>query len=201
MPGLRGDDRAVHGARGQGAPRGLAPLIALVAGATLLLARPLVLSRGGSIPPLLLAVLYAELLCLSLAAPHSGREAERREVNPAIAIGLGLVAVLSASRVVGQAVPVAAGATAAGLNVLAALAEEAFFRGLVYGWLRRFGPVVAVGASALAFALIHVPMYGPAALWVDLGGGLVLGWQRWATAGWAAPAATHAFANLVVMAR
>ena len=33
--------------------------------------------------------------------------------------------------------------------------EELLFRGLLQGWLRPFGPVVAVAGSALLFALLH----------------------------------------------
>jgi hypothetical protein len=46
-----------------------------------------------------------------------------------------------------------------------------------------------------------VPLHGTAALPVDLGAGLFLSWQRWASGTWAAPAATHALANLVVVLR
>jgi hypothetical protein len=34
-----------------------------------------------------------------------------------------------------------------------------------------------------------------AVLPVDLGAGLLLGWQRWATGTWTVPAVTHAAAN------
>ena len=40
-----------------------------------------------------------------------------------------------------------------------------------------------------------------AAFPVDLGAGLVFGWQRWATGSWVAPAGTHAAANLVAVLR
>ena len=36
---------------------------------------------------------------------------------------------------------------------------------------------------------------------VDLGAGLLLSWQRWASGGWGAPAATHVVANLVAVLR
>lgn len=36
-----------------------------------------------------------------------------------------------------------------------AVGEELLFRGLLQGWLRPFGPVVAVAGSALLFALLH----------------------------------------------
>jgi membrane protease YdiL (CAAX protease family) len=61
-------------------------------------------------------------------------------------------------------------------------------------------PVAIVG-SAVAFALLHVPLYGVAVLPVDLGAGLLLSWQRWACGTWTVPAATHAAANLLAVIR
>jgi membrane protease YdiL (CAAX protease family) len=82
-------------------------------------------------------------------------------------------------------------------NVVAAVAEEAFFRRFLYARLERWGAVVAVVGSAAAFALVHVPGYGIAALPLDLGAGVLLSWQRWATGRWEVPAATHLLANLL----
>jgi membrane protease YdiL (CAAX protease family) len=82
-------------------------------------------------------------------------------------------------------------------SLVAAVAEEVFFRRLLYGRLQRFGPFAAVVGAAALFAAVHVPGYGVGALPVDFAAGLVLGWQRWATGTWTAPATTHAFANLV----
>jgi membrane protease YdiL (CAAX protease family) len=82
---------------------------------------------------------------------------------------------------------------------VAAIAEEAFFRRFLYGWLARWGTAIAIVGSALAFAAIHGPLYGAAALPIDLGAGLLFGWQRWATGGWTAPAATHVVANLLIL--
>ena len=59
----------------------------------------------------------------------------------------------------------------------------------------------AVVGSAAAFGLIHLPLYGWAAFPVDLGAGLLLSWQRWASGTWAVPAATHAAANLLAVIR
>jgi membrane protease YdiL (CAAX protease family) len=53
--------------------------------------------------------------------------------------------------------------------------------------------------GAVLFAAVHVPLYGWAALPVDLGAGLLLGWQRHASGTWLVPAATHAVANLLVV--
>src|SRR5207248_10430006 len=97
--------------------------------------------------------------------------------------------------------PIMVTPTALVLNSLAAVSEEAFFRRFLYGWLAHWGPAAAVAASALLFALVHVPTYGPAVFWADLGAGLLFGWQRWASGGWGAPAATHVAANLVAVLR
>lgn len=85
------------------------------------------------------------------------------------------------------------------LNTLAAVAEEALFRRLVYDALSTRGALVAVAGSATAFAAVHVTVWGWWVLPLDLAAGLVLSWQRWASGRWSVPAATHAFANLVVV--
>lgn len=83
--------------------------------------------------------------------------------------------------------------------IVAAVAEEMFFRRFLYGWLEPWGPVLAIGVTSLLFAVIHVPTYGAGALPVDGAAGALLGWQRWASGGWTAPAATHVLANLLQM--
>ena len=85
------------------------------------------------------------------------------------------------------------------LAVLAAVAEEALFRRAAYGWLERYGPAVAIIGSALLFAAVHLPLYGAAALPVDVGAGLLLSWQRWASGTWTVPAGTHAAANVLAV--
>ena len=55
----------------------------------------------------------------------------------------------------------------------------------------------SVRARALAFAAIHVPVYGLAVLPIDTAAGLLLGWQRWVTGGWSASGITHVAANLI----
>ena len=83
--------------------------------------------------------------------------------------------------------------------LVASVAEEAFFRRWLYGWAAAWGPGAAVVGTAAAFALVHLPAYGPQALPVDFAAGLVFGWQRLATGGWTASAATHAAANALQM--
>ena len=112
---------------------------------------------------------------------------------------IGLGAVAAAVILAGPAVPVPWGSAALPLSVLAAVAEEALFRRVAYARFERFGPAPAIVVTACLFALVHVPAYGPAALPVDLGAGLLFGWQRWASGTWIAPAATHAAANVWVV--
>jgi membrane protease YdiL (CAAX protease family) len=87
------------------------------------------------------------------------------------------------------------------LNLAAAVAEEAFFRGFLFGRLEAWGMRAAIVGSAAAFALIHLPLYGWAALPVDLGAGVLLSWQRAASGRWTVPAATHGLANLLAVLR
>jgi membrane protease YdiL (CAAX protease family) len=142
---------------------------------------------------MLVAVLLASLSVPMTRGP--------RHVTPAIVTSVGLAAVVGSTLVSGPAAPLSFGALTIGMNSLAAVAEEALFRRLLYGRLERLGPPLAIGLSALAFALLHVPGYGIAALPVDLGAGLLLSWQRWASGSWGAPATTHVVANLVAVLR
>lgn len=146
-----------------------------------------------------LALTLGAVLVASLVLPAArGRPRPGRVVGVTLA---GLTAFALAAMVAGPRPPVPWAGTAIGLSLLAAFAEEALFRRAIYGRLVRFGPVVAVAVTALGFALLHVPAYGWIAFPVDLGAGLVFGWQRHAAGTWAAPALTHAAVNLGVMLR
>ena len=123
------------------------------------------------------------------------------------AVALGLAVMLIAARLPGLLgmaphgagrIVVRAAPAAVAASVVAAVAEEVFFRRLVYGWLASsWGAAVAICGSALAFAAIHVPVYGFAVLPIDTAAGLLLGWQRWMTGGWSASGLTHVAANLI----
>ena len=99
----------------------------------------------------------------------------------------------------GSPPPAPATALVMGLNTLAAVSEEAFFRRFAYDTLLAGGPGLAIGGTALLFAAVHVTVYGLWVLPLDLAAGLVFGWQRRVTGSWAVPAATHAVANLLVV--
>jgi membrane protease YdiL (CAAX protease family) len=174
--------------------------IALCAGGILLLARAQVLSLGTARSAALL-VIYSALAVLSLRSPAPRA---RRGHAPAFGVaGAGIAALVAVSFAPWQTgVTFAYGASAAAMGLVAAVAEEAFFRRFMYAWVERWwGSATSVVVTALVFALVHVPLYGVAVLWLDLGAGLLLSWQRWTTGSWAAPAATHATANLLVVIR
>jgi len=174
----------------------VAPAVALaMAGSALLLLRLRLIGYPSA--PVLFAGIYALVGVASLAVPI-GPQDDRR-LSPASALALGVGAMAVATVVSGPVIPVRLGPQALVLNSLAALCEEAFFRRFLYGRLAAFGAVAAVAATALLFALVHLPAYGMAAFWVDLGAGLLLSWQRWASGTWTVPAATHVAANLLVV--
>lgn len=110
------------------------------------------------------------------------------------------VAAFAAGRLVGgDRAPTPALAGYVVLNTLAAVAEEALFRRLVYDVLSAYGSAIAVVGSAAAFALIHITVWGPWVLPIDFAAGLILSWQRKATGRWSVPAVTHAAANLLAV--
>ena len=174
----------------------VAPAVALaMAGSALLVLRLWLIGYPSA--PVLFAGIYALVGVASLSVPI-GPQDDRR-LRPAGALALGVAAMVVATVASGSVIPVRLGPQALVLNSLAALCEEAFFRRFLYGRLAAFGAVAAVAATALLFALVHLPAYGMAAFWVDLGAGLLLSWQRWASGTWTVPAATHVAANLLVV--
>jgi membrane protease YdiL (CAAX protease family) len=174
------------------------PAVALVllTGTALLLARPFVTIGPGARFWLFVAI-YAAIGLASLAVPAP---VDRTPPLPSWFALVGGVAGLGAAFLAaGPPVPAPWGPGALPVAVVAAVAEEALFRRTAYARVARFGPAVAVAATAIAFALVHLPAYGVAALPVDLGAGLLLSWQRWASGTWLVPAATHSVANVLVV--
>jgi membrane protease YdiL (CAAX protease family) len=170
----------------------------IAGGCALLASRTLMAPTSGSARIVVAAVPLTAILIGSLLVPSQRGPAT---LSPVAAAAVGISALSGAALVAGTPVPLAIRAWALPLSFLAAIAEEALFRKVAYGWLERWGPFVAVVGSAALFAVIHLPLYGIAVLPVDLGAGLVFGWQRWVTGSWETPAATHAAANLVAILR
>jgi membrane protease YdiL (CAAX protease family) len=83
------------------------------------------------------------------------------------------------------------------VTVLVATAEEAVLRGALFDELDRgVGTIGAVLVTSIAFAVMHVPLYGWQVVPLDLGVGLWLAGLRLATGGIVAPATAHAIADL-----
>jgi membrane protease YdiL (CAAX protease family) len=189
-------------AQAPGRPLRAAGIAATAAAAALLLLRP-----APAIAPLRspASLAFAYLLILAVGAVVSAAGASGGRARPAGAstsfacLAAGLAAVAVARFLVAPAPPLAATSVGVGLSVLAAVAEEALFRGGLYRILEPRGAAWAVAGSSLAFALIHVPAYGWPAFPVDLGAGLLFSWQRLVTGRWSVPAATHAAANLLAV--
>ena len=183
----------------------IAAAAVVVAGSVALLARPW-LYRLPVDPVALLVVLFVLLLAagalwrLPAAAVDEGEvDGRRRALSPWLVLAVGIGAFLVGRLLSGGIPPVQWALRAVALATLAAVAEEAFYRRLAYGVASTAGPVVAIGASALVFALVHVTIWGWGVLPLDLAAGLLLGWQRWASGGWSVPAATHVAANLMAV--
>jgi membrane protease YdiL (CAAX protease family) len=79
---------------------------------------------------------------------------------------------------------------------LVAAAEEIALRGALFDATERIGgPTAAILVTSVAFAIMHVPLYGPHVLLLDLGVGLALGGLRLLTGRVRAPAVAHFVAD------
>jgi membrane protease YdiL (CAAX protease family) len=75
-------------------------------------------------------------------------------------------------------------------------AEEVFLRGTLYEAVSEFAGIPwAVGVGAIAFALLHVPLYGWHVLPLDAAVGVVLGMLRAWTGSLLAPTTAHVIAD------
>ncbi len=172
---------------------------ALAAGAAVLLARPAAFGLPWS--GALVATATLGVLTLSLSAVRTPADTAG-PLRVLAVLGVGATGLLIAPVVSGPGLSVPAPVVAAlALSVLAAIAEEALFRGVLWDVLAHRGVLLAGGISAVAFAVLHVPAYGLVALPVDLGAGILLSWQRWASGRWEVPAGTHAMANVLAVMR
>jgi membrane protease YdiL (CAAX protease family) len=143
------------------------------------------------------SVVFAAVLgCLAVAAGVRWSMSWR-----VLAIGLGIAGVLVLPAVahvgVRASLPVGEFPAWAVLTTFVAGAEEAFLRGaLFHAVQRRAGANAAVVVAAVAFAALHVPLYGWHVVPLDLAVGLVLGATRLVAGTWTAPAVAHIGADL-----
>jgi membrane protease YdiL (CAAX protease family) len=180
--------------------RTLATAAVVPAGLAFLVARPFV-DAAPADRMLLFGAGAVLVAAASIADPVDGTVDHTPRLPRAAVLTLGIAAVAAAALAAGAPPPAPWGPATLPLALLAAVAEEALFRRAAYARLLRFGALAAVVGSALLFAAVHLPAYGVAAFPVDLGAGLLLSWQRWASGTWTVPAATHAFANALAVLR
>ena len=78
-----------------------------------------------------------------------------------------------------------------------AVAEEYFLRGAFYESINlKYGVFVAIIVGAVAFAGLHVPLYGWNIVPLDFVVGIWLGTLRYYSGSWTSPAVTHVAADL-----
>jgi membrane protease YdiL (CAAX protease family) len=172
----------------------LAALIAAFAGAVAVRAALAGPAGARSVPGSLVfaAVLAALAAVCGVRPTWSARSA-------AIGLAVAVVLVLPALAHVGvrASLPVSRFPAWALLTVFVAGAEEAFLRGALFDEVqRRTNADIAVVVTAVAFALLHVPLYGWHVLPLDLAVGAVLGATRLLAGTWTAPAIAHIGADL-----
>lgn len=172
------------------APQALAA-VTVVAGCVALVSRP----ASPAFAAITLAVGVAGALHPIALERTPGRDA--RVWTAAVALGIGAFA-LARGALGGSLIPPPTTRLLVAV-VAVAVAEEAFFRRFVYATLLRWGVPAALAASSFAFAIVHVTFWGWRAFPVDLAAGVLLGWQRWVTGSWTAPAVTHATANVLML--
>lgn len=174
--------------------------VVLLGGMGLLLSRRLLLDPA--VPrTALTAILFSALLAGSLLVPSPERIRARGAM---VAAGAGVATLVLGALLLPPIVPLPPIVAAVPFALLAAIAEEAFFRRAMFGTIERaigwpWATVAALLTTAVLFAAIHVPLYGTAALPLDLGAGLLLSWQRSVSGSWLLPAATHVAFNLVAV--
>lgn len=177
---------------------------AVATGTAILVARPAIASAVGWSVPVVVAV-FGLVLALGIAAPAGTDRgdgfsaAPRLRLAPVVTLSAGASVFITGRLLEGGHAPVRATALLISLNTLAAVAEEALFRRVAFSALLPAGPIAAVAGSAMLFGVAHVTVYGWWAFPLDVAAGVVLGWQRWVSGSWLAPATTHALADLLVV--
>ena len=162
-------------------------------------------AAGGPIPAASLgaATLFAAVLLLLTAAagwrPHWDGHWRRSLALGVLGAALLVAGWLSAAPHLWPAGgrPVASLLPWTAAVVLVAVAEEVALRGALFAALRAWrGAGGALAVTTVAFALLHVPLYGWGALPLDLAAGLLFGGLRLISGGVTAPAVAHVLADL-----
>lgn len=166
-------------------------------------------TRAGLDPLAIGAAFGAALAVLAVTRPGSPLPRARRG-RAGAAAGLGIVfglvlvvvvlvapALSGSTTVPGLGRPAAPFVPWAMITILVASGEEALLRGRLFDALRNAGGLLpAIVVTTIAFALMHVPLYGWHVVPLDLAVGLAFAGLRLLAGSIAAPAAAHAVADL-----
>ena len=173
------------------------PLLLLVAFAAAAVLRVAVAGPSGA-GSIRAGLLFAAMLAVLATIARAGLATSPRAVAVGAAGAAVLVLPVLVTHGVGGHLVATGYPTWALATVAVATAEEAFLRGALYDAVARaHGVDAAVVVAAMAFAALHVPLYGWHVVPLDLAVGLALGALRVWTGTWTAPAVAHAGADLV----
>jgi len=177
--------------RAAGLLGGLAVIVALRWAATV----------GGEADALLIGLGFGmALVALGTAANRPLSRPSALAMPIGLAGGAVLIGIALVARVAGPGpsfAPAAPFAPWAAITLIVATGEELILRGALFSALERTsGVVAAVAITSVAFAVMHVPLYGWHVVPLDLGVGIFLGGLRLAGGGSTGPAIAHAVADL-----
>ena len=190
-------------------PRPTAALLAaaLLAGAILALSWLRAQALAAGAPSIPTGVVFAGMLAVPvLLAPAARGALQGHPRGWTLVMGAGLGLALLAPGVLlragglrgaGESLPPSLLAAWAPAVCLVGVAEEAALRAGLQPLLRRAtGAAPAIVGTAAVFAVLHLPLYGLAALPLDLGVGILIGCLRERTGSVAACALAHVVADL-----
>lgn len=173
------------------------PVVLMAAFAAAVAIRVAVAGPGGA-GSVRAGLVFAAILATLALASRAGLAVSGRALLIGVLGAAALVVPVLVTHGVGGHLDATGYATWAPATVAVATAEEAFLRGALYDAVARArGVDAAVLVGAIAFAALHVPLYGWHAVPLDLAVGLALGALRVLTGTWSAPAVAHAGADLV----
>jgi membrane protease YdiL (CAAX protease family) len=173
------------------------PLLLLGAIAAAVIVRVAVAGEAGP-GSIRAGVTFAAVLAVLAVTSRAGLAVSVRAVAVGVVGAAVLVLPVLVTHGVGGHLTATGYPTWAVATIAVATAEEAFLRGALYDVVaRHHGVDAAVVVGALAFAALHVPLYGWHVVPLDLAVGLLLGALRVTTGTWTAPAIAHAGADLV----
>jgi membrane protease YdiL (CAAX protease family) len=143
------------------------------------------------------AAAFAAVLLAAAAAGRAGCRVTRRSVAVGLLVAVVLVLPAFLHTGVQGTLPVRSFPLWAAATAVVATAEEAFLRGAFFDAVARWHSTdAAIVVAAVAFAVLHVPLYGWHVVPVDLAVGLVLGVARVAGGSWTSAAVAHVLADL-----